>query len=98
MTATLPKRTPRSPSLHTKKVTTVLRVAAGEQYIGDILLDRRHRVWRRAVPVPADVVLKILLAFSRRGEKCGQVVGQRDGQIYTWISLDSILIRKQSFV
>ena len=88
MTAMLSQRTAKTAQTPTKKVSTVIRVAAGEQYVGDILLDRRHRVWRRAEPLPADVVLKILLAYSRRGETCGQVVGLRDGQIYSWIRMD----------
>jgi hypothetical protein len=87
MTATLNQRSSKTPS-RPKKVTTVLRVAAGEQYIGDILLDGRNRVWRRADPLPTDVVLKILLAYSRRGESFGQVSGRRDGQLYSWIRLD----------
>jgi hypothetical protein len=88
MTATLSQRPVKSTADRAKKVSTVIRVAAGEQYVGDLLLDARHRVWRRAEPLPADVVLKILLAFSRRGETCGQVVGLRDGQIYSWIRME----------
>jgi hypothetical protein len=88
MTTTLLQPARKNALARSKKVHRVIRVAAGEQYIGDILLDGRHRVWRRADPLPADVVLKILLAFSRRSESCGQVVGLRDGQIYSWICLD----------
>jgi hypothetical protein len=87
MTATLSQRSSKTLS-RTKKVATVLRVAAGEQYIGDILLDSRNRVWRRAEPLPTDVVLKILLAYSRRGESFGQVTGRQTGQVFTWIRLN----------
>ncbi|MGL4553124.1 MAG: hypothetical protein ACRC33_18315 [Gemmataceae bacterium] len=71
-----------------KKVSTVLRVAAGEQYVGDILLDGKNRVWRHADTIPADVVLKTLLAFARRGDECGQVVSRRDDQTYTWVVMN----------
>lgn len=81
MNATICKR---APVAQQKKVTRVLRVAAGEQYVGDILLDRKDRVWRHADTIPTDVVLKALLVFSRMGTMAGQVVSRRDGQVYSW--------------
>jgi hypothetical protein len=71
-----------------KKVTSVLRVAAGEQYVGDILLDGKNRVWRHADTIPTDVVLKVLLAFARRGDSCGQVISRRDEQTYSWVVMN----------
>jgi hypothetical protein len=65
------------------KVRSVLRVAQGERYVGDILIDRKGRVWRHADTIPADVVLKALVAH-RRGDARGQVVGLRDGREYSW--------------
>lgn len=72
-----------------KKVTAVLRVLAGDRYLGDILLDRKGRVWRKATTLPADVVLKALVAFTRRGEQRGVVVGLKDGGEYSWYLLGS---------
>ncbi|NBO90963.1 MAG: hypothetical protein EBV06_01395 [Planctomycetia bacterium] len=71
-----------------KKVRYVLRVAAGEQYVGDILLTVNNRVWRHADTIPTDVVLKALLAFDRRGETYGRVIGREDQQTYTWFVLN----------
>ena len=71
-----------------KKVTSVLRVAAGEQYVGDILLDGKNRVWRHADTIPTDVVLKALMAFARRGDSCGQVISRRDEQTYSWVVMN----------
>ena len=59
-----------------KRVQTVLRVSEGERYLGDVLLDGSNRVWRRADTIPADVVLKVLVGYSRQGETCGRVVGR----------------------
>jgi hypothetical protein len=66
------------------RVQAVLRVAQGERYVGDILIDRKGRVWRHADTIPADVVLKAMVA-QRRGEICGRLVGLRDGRVYSWV-------------
>ena len=66
------------------RIQDVLRVAEGDRYLGDILLDTRGRVWRHADTIPADVVLKAYLAYARQDETCGQVVGRKDGRKYTW--------------
>lgn len=63
---------------------TVLRVSESGRYVGDVLLDGRKRLWRRADTIPADVVLKLLIAFTRHGEVCGQLVGLSDGRPYLW--------------
>ena len=65
------------------KVRSVLRVLREGRWIGDVLLDRRGRVWRHVESVPPDVVLKVLAAFTR-GETCGELVGRRDGLAYRW--------------
>ena len=65
------------------KVRSVLRVLRGGLWLGDVLLDRRGRVWRHVESVPADVVLKALAAFTR-GESRGEMVGRRDGLTYAW--------------
>jgi hypothetical protein len=66
------------------RVQTVLRVSVADRYVGDILLDGQGRVWRHADPIPADVVLKAMLAQVRQGETCGSVVGRKDGRTYLW--------------
>ena len=72
------------------RVQTVLRVAEGERYVGDILIDRKGRVWRHADTIPADVVLKALVAHRRGGEPCGRVVSLRDGRTYSWVVLGAL--------
>jgi hypothetical protein len=71
-----------------KKVAAVLRVSAGDRYLGDILLDGRDRVWRRADTIPAEIVLKALAAHTRGAER-GEVVGRLDGQEYRWFLMGS---------
>jgi hypothetical protein len=65
------------------KVRSVLRVNREGRWIGDVLLDRKCRVWRHVEAVPADVVLKAVAAFTR-GEARGELVGRRDGLSYAW--------------
>ncbi|MFO0844837.1 MAG: hypothetical protein U0797_20970 [Gemmataceae bacterium] len=66
------------------RLQAVVRVAQGDRYVGDILIDLRGRVWRHADTIPGDVVLKAHLA-RRRGEGFGQIVGLRDGRVYSWV-------------
>src|SRR4051794_23383281 len=73
-----------------KRVQTVLRVSEGERYLGDVLLDGGNRVWRRADTIPPDVVLKILVGYSRQGEACGRVVGRGDGRVYLWFVVGAL--------
>ena len=73
------------PRTRRNKVKSVLRVRHGERWIGDILIAGRQRVWRHADTVPADVVLKILFAFTRQTmPTSGQVVGRDTGWVYSW--------------
>jgi hypothetical protein len=65
------------------KVQSVVRVLRDEFWIGDILLDRRERVWRKVDSIPTDIVLKCLVAVTR-GEERGELTGRRCGQTYTW--------------
>jgi hypothetical protein len=65
------------------KVKSVLRVKRDELWIGDILLDRRGRVWRHVDSIPPDIVLKAMAAFTR-GEERGELVGRRCGLNYKW--------------
>ena len=69
------------------RARTVIRVAVGDRYLGDILLDDRDRVWRRAGTIPADVVLKALLGVTRKAETCGLATGRTDGRTYAWYVL-----------
>lgn len=69
------------------RVHTVLRVAIEERYVGDILLDRRGRVWRHADTIPADVVLKSLVAHQRQHETYGRLVSRLDGRVYIWFAV-----------
>jgi len=73
-----------------RKGRKVIRVYQGPRYSGDILLDGRQRVWRRANTIPPDVVLKALIAWSRRGEVLGEIVSRADGRIYRWQLLSQI--------
>jgi hypothetical protein len=70
-----------------KKVQTVLRVSEEGRYAGDILLGGDNRVWRHARTVPADVVLRVLLSFTRGEEVCGQLVRRSDGRTYHWFAV-----------
>src|SRR5947209_8150271 len=65
------------------KVRSALRVLRAGLWIGDILLDRKGRVWRHVNTVPPDVVLKAVAAFTR-GEERGELTGRRDGLVYGW--------------
>src|SRR5262245_61024816 len=65
------------------KVRTTLRVVRGGLWVGDILLDRKDRVWRHVDSVPADIVLKAMAAATR-GESAGELLGRRDGLTYAW--------------
>jgi hypothetical protein len=66
------------------RVQTVVRVSEGERYVGDILLDGEGRVWRHAVTIPKDVVLKALVGHTRHAETCGTLTGRSDGRVYLW--------------
>jgi hypothetical protein len=73
-----------------KRVQTVLRVSEGERYVGDILLDGQQRVWRRANTIPPDVVLKVLMGFTRQGETCGKVFARGDNRAFLWHLVGSL--------
>jgi hypothetical protein len=66
------------------RVQTVLRVAQGEMYIGDILLDGKGRVWRHANTIPPDIVLKSMIQHNRHDENCGTLTSRGDGRTYFW--------------
>lgn len=65
------------------KVRSVLRVMRGGLWLGDVLLDRKGRVWRHVPSIPGDVVLKAVAAFTR-GDERGELTGRRDGLRYEW--------------
>ena len=73
-----------------KRVQTVLRVSDEGRYLGDILLDGRNRVWRHAKSIPADIVLRALLAFTRQGELCGRLARKSDGRTYLWFVVGAV--------
>jgi hypothetical protein len=75
------------------KVKSVLRVLRGGLWVGDVLLDRKGRVWRHVPSIPADVVLKAMAAFTR-GEERGEVVGRRDGLSYEWAEVVEPVVTK----
>lgn len=72
------------------RVQTILRVAQGERFVGDVLLDEQGRVWRHADTIPADVVLKALLAFTRQGEVCGTVRPRKGGRDFAWFVVGAL--------
>jgi hypothetical protein len=69
-------------------VGTTIRVGSssngGAEFVGQILLDTRDRVRRHADSIPSDIVLKILIEYTRHGEQCGKLVGRKDGRLYYW--------------
>jgi hypothetical protein len=66
------------------RVQTVLRVSDGSRFVGDVVLDANNRVWRRAVTIPSDIVLKAVVAFTRQDEACGRLTSRGDGREYLW--------------
>ncbi len=73
-----------------KRVQTVLRVSRGENYVGDILLDGRNRVWRHADTIPSEIVFKALVSYTRRDETCGELVSRGDGMTYLWFVVGAL--------
>jgi hypothetical protein len=73
-----------SPLSRQSRVQTVLRVAQGETYVGDILLDGKGRVWRHADTIPADIVLKAMIQHNRKDETSGMFTSRSDGRTYLW--------------
>lgn len=71
-------------------VQTVLRVAEGERYIGDILLDDRDRVWRSADTIPSDIVLKALVQYTRQGETSGRLISRQGQRVYYWFTVGAV--------
>jgi hypothetical protein len=65
----------------------VIRVMVGSFFVGDIHLDRKNKVRSRAASVPPDVVMKVLVRHTRRGEQCGLVTGLTDTREFTWFLL-----------
>jgi hypothetical protein len=47
-------------------------------------------VWRHADTIPADVVLKTLVAVRRQTELCGRFVGRTDGRVYLWYVVGAV--------
>jgi len=67
---------------------TTLRVAEGTRFLGEVLLDGSDRVWRHARNIPKDVVLKVLVAYTRQCQNFGKVTGRKDGRDYYWLAVD----------
>ena len=65
-----------------------LRVAEGTRFLGEVLLDECDRVWRHARNIPKDVVLKVLVAYTRQSQTYGKVSGRKDGRDYYWLVVD----------
>jgi hypothetical protein len=88
MTALLdkPTRAAKAKARASKVVTvlvTIVEVSKAGAWVGDIFLSDDERVLKRGPEVPRDVVLKVLVAMTRRDETAGAVRG-RDGQTCTW--------------
>lgn len=66
------------------RLKMIVRVHDTGRHVGDMLIDRRNRVWRHADTIPTDVVMKILIAVSRRDETRGEMFGRGDGRPYAW--------------
>jgi hypothetical protein len=67
---------------------TTLRVAEGTRFLGEVLLDGSDRLWRHARNIPKDVVLKVLVAYTRQLLNFGKVTGRKDGRDYYWLVVD----------
>jgi len=65
------------------RVATTVRVFAQGVLLGSILLNEDNHVLRRTPDVPRDVVLKVLVQFTRCEEQDGRVLG-RNGDVYAW--------------
>ena len=89
MTALLkqPRSKAKAPAAQKPQVVTVtvtiVEVHKAGAWVGDIFLSDDGRVRKRGPEVPRDVVLKVLVALTRRDETVGAVRG-RDRQSYTW--------------
>ena len=80
----------QAPTTCGKRVRTVLRVSEEGRYAGDILLDGEDRVWRHARTIPRDVVLRVLLHYTRQGEVCGKLERRADGRTYLWFVVGAV--------
>ena len=65
-----------------------IRVARGPQFIGEILLDDKEQVWQHATCIPRDIVLKVLVLYTRRAQTCGKLTGLKDKLDYYWLTAD----------
>jgi len=65
------------------RVTTTIRIFTSGFLLGSILLNEDNRVLRRTPDVPREVVMKVLVQFTRCGETAGRVT-DRDGELYSW--------------
>jgi hypothetical protein len=87
MTALLKQPRSKAPAVKKAPVVTVtvtiVEVHKAGAWVGDIFLSDDGRVLKRGADVPRDVVLKVLVAMTRRDETAGAARG-RDGQPYTW--------------
>ena len=87
MTALLKQPRSKAPAARKAPVApvtgTVVEVTRAGAWVGDIDLSDDGRVLKRGADVPRDVVLKVLVAMTRRDETAGAVRG-RDGQSYAW--------------
>jgi hypothetical protein len=66
-----------------ERTGTTVRVGTAAGFVGEVLLDEAERVRQHARNIPRDVVLKVLVQYTRRNETCGKLTG-RDGRAYFW--------------
>jgi hypothetical protein len=66
-----------------ERVATTIRVFANGMLLGSVLLNEDNRVLRRTPDVPREVVLKVLVQFTRCEEVDGHVTS-RHGEVYRW--------------
>jgi hypothetical protein len=76
------KRTGRK----TRTAGTTITVRRSGSLVGAMLLNAAGRTQHCTPDIPADVVLKVLVRFTRGGEVGGEVRG-RDGATYVWCVL-----------
>jgi hypothetical protein len=71
------------PTTTTTTTTTILHVTRGKVFVGEIALDEHDRVRHADSDVPRDVVLKVVVEYTRGEGWSGSIPG-RDGKKYRW--------------
>jgi hypothetical protein len=63
--------------------STIIHVARGKVFVGEIILDAQDRVRHADRGIPRDVVLKTLVTYTRTDDVSGPLLGA-NGKSYRW--------------